>query len=111
MRRRCVSRVSALAESSAPGHAAHRTIYDMTCWLMPELHVSANVNATRRTERGCCGVRKPVSRSPNRVSRTLSRYSKLPADRIEVIYPGVAEEFFTVDRPQAQARCEAAQAG
>lgn len=79
------------------------TIYDMTCWLMPKVHLPANVAATRRygekvlrRAAGCIAISE-------RSKWDAAEILKLPADRIEVIYPGVAEEFFTAGRPEAQA--------
>lgn len=89
-----------------PPHRATRltaTIYDMTCWLMPELHVSANVNATRRYGERVLRRAEACIAISEQSKKDAVEILKLPADKIEVIYPGVAEEFFTVDRPQAQA--------
>jgi glycosyltransferase involved in cell wall biosynthesis len=79
------------------------TIYDMTCWLMPEVHVPANVAATRqygervlRRAAACIAISEQSKKDAVEIL-------KLPADRIDVIYPGVAEEFFAVERPEAQA--------
>lgn len=79
------------------------TIFDMTCWLMPEVHTTANVRATlmygdRVLRRAAAWI-------------AISEQSKqdavdvlgLPAERIEVIYPGVAERFFAAGPPEAQA--------
>jgi glycosyltransferase involved in cell wall biosynthesis len=92
--------------SRNPPHLATRltaTIYDMTCWLMPEMHVPANVAATRqygervlRRANACIAISEQSKKDAVEIL-------KLPADRIDVIYPGVAEEFFTVERPEAQA--------
>jgi glycosyltransferase involved in cell wall biosynthesis len=89
-----------------PPHLTTRltaTIYDMTCWLMPETHVPANVAATLqygervlRRAAACIAISEHSKKDAIEIL-------KLPADRIDVIYPGVAEEFFTVGRPEAQA--------
>lgn len=79
------------------------TIYDMTCWLMPQMHQPANVAATMlyaervlRRARGCIAISEQTRRDAVSILG-------LPQDRIEVIYPGVAEEFFLVDPPTAAA--------
>ena len=76
------------------------TIYDMTCWLVPEMHEAANVlaakqYATRVLERadGCIAI----SESSRRDALDILR---IPPERIRTIYPGVADAFF--DPPPAQ---------
>src|SRR5579859_4379896 len=79
------------------------TIYDMTCWLMPQMHEPANVAATMRyaervlrRARGCIAISEQTKRDAVEILG-------LAQDRIEVIYPGVAEEFFLVDPPAGAA--------
>jgi alpha-1,3-rhamnosyl/mannosyltransferase len=79
------------------------TIYDMTCWLMPQMHRPANVAATRlyadrvlRRARGCIAISEQTRKDAVDILG-------LPQDRVEVIYPGVADEFFQVDPPTAAA--------
>jgi alpha-1,3-rhamnosyl/mannosyltransferase len=69
------------------------TIYDMTCWLMPELHSAANL----RADRTYCELLRHAHRliaisqsSKDDAVRTLG----LSPDRITVIYPGIAGSFF-----------------
>jgi len=87
-----------------PPHLTTRltaTIYDMTCWLMPQVHQPANVAATKlyadrvlRRARGCIAISEQTRRDAVDILG-------LPQDRVEVIYPGVADEFFQVDPPTA----------
>lgn len=77
------------------------TIYDMTCWLMPEMHAPANVKASGRI---AAAVFRPASGliaisecTRNDAVRLLG----LPPERIEVIYPGIAPAFFEVDKVPA----------
>ncbi len=89
-----------------PPHLTTRltaTIYDMTCWLMPEVHVPANVAATRRYGERVLRRANACIAISEQSKKDAIEILKLPADRIDVIYPGVAEEFFTVERPKAQA--------
>src|SRR5512140_750240 len=72
------------------------TLYDMTCWLMPQLHSKANVRGLKefasRVARRADGL-IAISESTRDASvRVLS----LNPERIEVIYPGIAEAFFDV---------------
>src|SRR6266404_6429700 len=70
------------------------TLYDMTCWLMPETHTAANVAMAKRF------ARKVLARADGLVAISEStradsmRILGLKPERIEVIYPGVAEPFF-----------------
>ncbi len=89
-----------------PPHLATRltaTIYDMTCSIMPEVHVPANVVATRqygervlRRAHACIAISQQSKKDAVEIL-------KLPADSIEVIYPGVADEFFLARQPEARA--------
>ena len=72
------------------------TLYDMTCWLVPETHSPRNVRASRlfgeRVMRRADGL---IAISENtRVDAV--KILGLPAERIEVIYPGIAEAFFRI---------------
>src|ERR1041384_5152093 len=70
------------------------TIFDMTCWLIPEMHTPANVTATRRYAerilRRADGLIAISECTRNDAVRILG----LRAESIEVIYPGVSEAFF-----------------
>jgi len=89
-----------------PPHLATRltaTIFDMTCWLMPGVHTAANVEASRmygervlRRAAACIAISEQSKRDAMDVLG-------LPAERIEVIYPGAAEQFFTAGRQEGQA--------
>ncbi len=70
------------------------TLYDMTCWLVPETHAAANVRGARlfaeRVMRRAAGLIAISHNSRQDAIRILG----LNPDRIEVIYPGVADAFF-----------------
>jgi alpha-1,3-rhamnosyl/mannosyltransferase len=70
------------------------TLYDMTCWLIPETHLPANVKATREfTEtvaRRADGFIAISQNTRNDAVKVLG----LRSERIRVIYPGVADAFF-----------------
>jgi glycosyltransferase involved in cell wall biosynthesis len=75
------------------------TIYDMTCQLLPELHSEANLQADRTYSellRRADGMIAISQSSKDDAVRCL----KLAADRIRVIYPGIADAFF--DPPAAE---------
>ena len=103
MRGRRVSRIAASAEPSACDYPADRR------HLRHDLLAHAGDARSRK-----CGGHPPVrgagTAALGRLHRDLGtgkkdaiEILKLPADRIDVIYPGVAEEFFTVGRPEGQA--------
>jgi glycosyltransferase involved in cell wall biosynthesis len=70
------------------------TIYDVTCWLMPELHAVTNVKAADRIAdcvfRPASGL---IAISECTRSDTV-RVLGLAPEKIEVIYPGIAPAFF-----------------
>ena len=70
------------------------TLHDMTCWLLPEFHQSANVAAEKhfaeciwKTAAGLIAVSENTRSDAIRVLR-------LKPETIQVIYPGVARAFF-----------------
>ena len=73
------------------------TIYDMTCWLMPEMHTAANVKASRRF------VERLFRRADGLIAISEStradaiRVLGLKPEKVAVIYPGTAPAFFAVD--------------
>jgi glycosyltransferase involved in cell wall biosynthesis len=70
------------------------TLYDMTCWLAPETHTPANVAMAKRFAKSVL-VRADGMIAISESTRADSvRILGLDPDRIEVIYPGVAEPFF-----------------
>ena len=70
------------------------TLYDMTCWLAPETHTAGNV-AVAKTFAKRVLVRADGLIAISESSRADSiRILGLRPERIEVIYPGVAESFF-----------------
>ena len=70
------------------------TLYDMTCWLAPEMHTPANV-ATAKRFAGSVLKRADgmIAISENTRADTI-RILDLKPERIEVVYPGVSEAFF-----------------
>ena len=70
------------------------TIYDMTCRLMPELHTPANIQADESL------VKNVISRADGLIAisensrQDAVRLLGIQAERIQVIYPGVADVYF-----------------
>ena len=80
-----------------PGKCAFTaTIYDMTCWLTPEMHTDSNVAATKqyadRILRRANGLIAISECTRNDAVRILG----LREDSIQVIYPGVSDAYFQV---------------
>ncbi len=76
------------------------TLYDLTCWLMPEAHTAANVAAAHRFAQRVLRRAAGLIAISENTRADAARLLGLPAEKIEVIYPGVAEAFFAV-RPEA----------
>ena len=79
------------------------TIYDMTCWILPETHAPANVAATRRygdrvlrRAAACIAISESARRDAIEILG-------LAEDRVEAIYPGVAGGFFAATAEDARA--------
>jgi glycosyltransferase involved in cell wall biosynthesis len=74
------------------------TIHDLTCWILPDAHLPANVEFERRyAERiwkRADGLIAVSESSRNDAVRLL----RIPQEKIEVIYPGIPEAYFSVDR-------------
>jgi glycosyltransferase involved in cell wall biosynthesis len=70
------------------------TIYDMTTWLMPELHVTGNLKSSGRNAerlfRNADGLIAISKCTRDDAVRLLG----LAPEKIEVIYPGIAPAFF-----------------
>ena len=78
------------------------TLYDMTCWLVPETHSARNVQGARlfaeRVMRRADGL---ISISES-TRQDAVRILGLDPEKVDVIYPGIAEAFFHArpERPQ-----------
>jgi glycosyltransferase involved in cell wall biosynthesis len=79
------------------------TVHDLTCWLMPELHTAANVQADRnfadRILRQAHGL---IAVSEN-TRQDAIRLLGIAPDKIRTIYSGVSEEYFNA-RPTPRPR-------
>lgn len=72
------------------------TLYDLTCWLMPEVHTRGNVSAARGFAAQVVPRADRLLAISENTRRDAVRVLGLDGDRIEVIHPGVAEQFFRV---------------
>ncbi|MBM3745115.1 MAG: glycosyltransferase family 4 protein [Acidobacteria bacterium] len=72
------------------------TLYDMTCWLLPETHTRANVVGAKRFAEQVVSRADGLIAISEHTRQDAVRILDLDPQRIEVIYPGVAEGFFEV---------------
>jgi glycosyltransferase involved in cell wall biosynthesis len=71
------------------------TLHDMTCWLMPELHTEANVRADSSFSRNILRRASGLIAVSENTRQDAIRVLGISPERIEVIYSGVDERFFT----------------
>jgi alpha-1,3-rhamnosyl/mannosyltransferase len=86
------------------------TAYDMTCWLMPQLHSAANLRADRTYSELLQRAHGIIAISESTKADTVRTLGISP-DRIAVIYPGIAASFFDtvpaeIDRVRAAYRLQ-----
>ena len=79
------------------------TIYDMTCWLMPELHIAATVKASARIAARLFQPAAGLIAISESTRADAVRLLGLRPEKIEVIYPGIAPAFFEAGQEASQA--------
>jgi glycosyltransferase involved in cell wall biosynthesis len=72
------------------------TIYDLTCWLMPELHSAANLRAESSFSELLKRADRLIAISQSTKNDAVRLLGVRP-ESIIVIYPGIAETFFRAD--------------
>ena len=73
------------------------TVYDMTCWIVPETHEAANIAATRAyADRVLKKADACIAISDSARQDAIQILGMSP-DRITTIYPGVADAFYSTD--------------
>ena len=70
------------------------TIFDMTCWLIPDMHTPANVSATKRYAERILRRADGLIAISESTRDDAVRILGLNAEAIRVIYPGVSAAFF-----------------
>ncbi|MBI3470689.1 MAG: glycosyltransferase family 4 protein, partial [Candidatus Solibacter usitatus] len=71
------------------------TLYDLTCWLVPRLHSASNVAMARKFAQRVLQRAAGIIAISENTRDDAVRVLGLDGRRIAVIYPGVAEAFFT----------------
>ena len=79
------------------------TIYDMTCWLMPQVHTEAMVNASERIATRLFRPAAGLIAISESTRADAVRLLGLQPGKIEVIYPGIAPAFFEAGKEASQA--------
>jgi alpha-1,3-rhamnosyl/mannosyltransferase len=79
------------------------TLYDMTCWLVPDTHSSSNVRANRQFAERVLGRADGMIAISGHTRDDAARILGLDPARIRVIYPGIAPAFFDASADPAVA--------
>lgn len=78
------------------------TIYDMTCWVIPDMQSPQNVSGARRFAEHVLRRADGFIANSESARQDAIRILGLPEEGVEVIYPGISEAFFDV--PPASVR-------
>src|SRR5262249_48046765 len=70
--------------------------HDMTCWIMPEMHLPSNVAAAKASADRVARHADALIAVSEWTRRDAVRLLGLDPERFTVIYPGVADAFFRV---------------
>jgi alpha-1,3-rhamnosyl/mannosyltransferase len=71
------------------------TVFDLSCWTVPEYHTSENVAATRQYGETILTAADGLIAISAHARADASEILGISGDRIRVIYPGVADSFYT----------------
>ena len=70
------------------------TVHDLTCWLMPELHTAANVQADENFANQILKRARGLIAVSENSRQDAIRVLNVHPDRIRTIHSGIADEFF-----------------
>ena len=70
------------------------TVHDLTCWLMPELHTAANVQADENFAQQILKRARGLIAVSENTRQDAIRVLKVPPDRIRTIHSGISDVFF-----------------
>lgn len=82
------------------------TVYDMTCWIVPETHPPWNIKGSRRFAESVLRRADGLIAISESTRADAIRILNLPEEKIEVIYPGIPEAYFRVTSGEATAAAE-----
>jgi glycosyltransferase involved in cell wall biosynthesis len=77
------------------------TIYDLTCWILPETHQRSNVKADYRIAERIWNRADGLIAISESTRNDAVRLLKMPERKMRVIYPGVAEPYFLAGSGEA----------
>jgi glycosyltransferase involved in cell wall biosynthesis len=72
------------------------TVFDMTCWLVPEMHTPENVAATKRHAARVLRRADKLIAISECTRNDAMQILNLPKERLEVIYPGVDDRYYKI---------------
>lgn len=78
------------------------TVHDLTCWLTPELHTTANIRADHTFARMILQRADGLIAVSESSRQDAIRVLGIQPEKIQVIYPGIAESFFTTTAADVQ---------
>ncbi len=82
------------------------TVYDMTCWVVPETHPRWNVTGARRFADSVIRRAHGLIANSESARTDAARILGLAEEKLEVIYPGVTAPFFSVAAEEARTAAE-----
>jgi glycosyltransferase involved in cell wall biosynthesis len=85
------------------GVRATATIFDLSCWTKSETHTPQNIAATKRYAENILKRCDRLIAISNHARQDAHEILGIPLERIRVVYPGVAAEFFDVTDHHAEA--------
>ena len=86
---------------SLRGTKTTATIFDLSCWTASQYHTPANITATRRYADGVLKRCDGLIAISEHTRKDAIDILNIPAERISVIYPGVADSYFDATLPDA----------
>jgi glycosyltransferase involved in cell wall biosynthesis len=81
------------------------TLHDLTCWLMPELHTSANVASEKRFADNIWKRADGLIAVSENTRNDAVRLLGLDPQRIQVIYHGIDDRYFEADTSEVERAC------
>jgi glycosyltransferase involved in cell wall biosynthesis len=78
------------------------TIHDLTCWVLPEAHFPKNIAADKRFAGQILRRADGIIAVSESTRQDAIRILKLAPNKIRVIHHGIAPEFFSVSRQDAE---------
>lgn len=78
------------------------TLHDLTTWITPQYHTSHNVDNDQRVADQVLRKADAIIAVSNKTRDDAVRLLKIPEERLQVVYHGVASEYFRNRKPESQ---------